>query len=369
MKIIIIPDSFKGSLSTEKVSDIIKQELATRYPHAEILAIPFADGGESTLTCYKYAIKEAVEEQASVLNSSFMEESVPYLIDKTTAVIESAKIIGLPQDKIHDPGKSTTYGIGQLILKLINRGITSFIIGLGGSCTNDAGAGMLNALGIKFYHGRDEFIPVGNTLNKIERISLSSLLKNIEGVNFTIYTDVRNPLLGKQGATFTFARQKGAKEDQLQSLEDNINHYHQKMKEAFDKDCSSTEGSGAAGGLGYAFALLSSKIVSGGEALLDLYHFDKLIKGADLIITGEGKTDASSLQGKAISIIARHAVKENIPLVLLSGYVEEDVKSSLKEMGFSSIYSIDSTRQTDLKKIIRTAEEKLRQAVVKYIRC
>ena len=225
---------------------------------------------------------------------------------------------------------------------------------------------MLNALGIKFYHGRDEFIPVGNTLNKIERISLSSLLKNIEGVNFTIYTDVRNPLLGKQGATFTFARQKGAKEDQLQSLEDNINHYHQKMKEAFDKDCSSTEGSGAAGGLGYAFALLSSKIVSGGEALLDLYHFDKLIKGADLIITGEGKTDASSLQGKAISIIARHAVKENIPLVLLSGYVEEDVKSSLKEMGFSSIYSIDSTRQTDLKKIIRTAEEKLRQAVVKF---
>lgn len=364
MKILIIPDSFKGSLTSKEVTDIIHSALLEKYPSLTIEGLPFADGGEGSLSCLKEVLKEYQQQVVKVTGCQIGKtRSVPYLTYQNKAIIETALIMGLNQ-VIHNPFITTTYGVGQVIHDALDRGIREFEITLGGSSTNDGGAGMLAALGVLFYHQDKTFIPTGGTLNDIDQIDISHLDNRLKDCTFKILSDVTNSLLGPQGATYTFALQKGASKNQLPYLEEGMKHYASLI-------CSqkeTKEGSGAAGGLGYAFlSFFPSHLVSGAEEILRLYHFDERIKDVDMIITGEGKTDSSSLNGKCISIIAKHS--QNKRLVLLSGYVEKEVYDSLRNIGFKEIYSIQKDKNKTLEEIQAHAKEDLKASVVKYILC
>ncbi len=366
-KIIIVPDSFKGTLNSVEVCDIIESTLKEKYPQYDLVSLPFADGGENTLECFKKALPSSQIKEISLLDANFKERNVPYLRYENSVIFESAKLIGLPLTSIKNPKETSTFGIGEFISKMLDIGVTSFIITLGGSSTNDGGAGLLSALGVRFYHGQDTFIPVGKTLHHIDRIDLLAMDKRLQNASFKLLSDVKNPLLGEKGATYTFAKQKGAKPEDLKQLEANMMHYKEKMKNAFKDDHSSLEGSGAAGGLGFAFSYLRSKFFSGGEFILNLYHFDSLLNNALFIITGEGKTDVSSFDGKAISCLYDHAKKANVPLIILSGFIDHDTKERLAKLGISKAISIYEKEIVDISEILPFVKEDLRQAVVKYI--
>jgi len=364
MKILLIPDSFKGTLTSQEVINIIKMELSIKYPSACIVGYPFADGGEGSLACLKEVLSDYQEFHKEVIACELDNtRDASYLISNNKAIIDSSLVMGLPYSK-KNPFITTTYGVGQLILDALDKGSRKFIITIGGSSTNDGGAGMLSALGVTFYHQNKLFIPTGGTLKDIDMVDTSHLDKRLKDCEFKILSDVTNPLLGSQGATYTYALQKGASKHDLPLLEEGMKHYASLI-------CSQKEtkkGSGAAGGLGYAFlSFFPSHLVSGAEEILRLYHYDERIKDVDMIITGEGKTDSSSLNGKCISIIAKHS--QNKRLVLLSGYVEKEVYDSLRNIGFNEIYSIQNDKNKTLEEIQAHAKEDLKASVVKYISC
>ncbi len=364
MKILLIPDSFKGTLTSKQVIKITKKELSQRYPTAQIESLPFADGGEGTLDCLQEVLKnyQIIHKKVTGCEADEIRE-VTYLIYQDIAIIESSLVMGLPFSK-KNPSKTTTYGVGQLLLDALDKGLRKFIITLGGSSTNDGGAGMLAALGMNFYQDKKSFVPTGGSLKDITSIDPSHLDKRLNGCEFTILSDVTNPLLGSQGATYVYAEQKGATKEDLPLLEEGMKHFARLLNNHKEE----IKGSGAAGGLGYGFLCLNNcQIVSGAQEILNLYHFDDKIKDADIIITGEGKTDHSSLNGKCISVIASHAVGKR--LILLSGYVEPEMYEPLRKLGFCEIYSIQRDKNKSFAEIKAHAEDDLRASVVKYISC
>jgi glycerate kinase len=364
MKILLIPDSFKGTLTSQEVINIIKMELSIKYPSACIVGYPFADGGEGSLACLKEVLSDYQEFHKEVIACELDNtRDASYLISNNKAIIDSSLVMGLPYSK-KNPFITTTYGVGQLILDALDKGSRKFIITIGGSSTNDGGAGMLSALGVTFYHQNKLFIPTGGTLKDIDMVDTSHLDKRLKDCEFKILSDVTNPLLGSQGATYTYALQKGASKHDLPLLEEGMKHYASLLNNHKEE----IPGSGAAGGLGYGFlSFLNSRIVSGAQEILNLYHFDERIADIDIVITGEGKTDASSLQGKCISVVAKHC--QNKRLILLSGYVDPRVYDSLKEIGFSEIYSIQQDTKKSFEEIKAHAEDDLKASVVKYISC
>ncbi len=347
LKFILAPDSFKGSLSSREVCSAMEIGINRIFPDAKVTSIPLADGGEGTLDAIissangkivNCSVKNPVEK---IINSQY-----GIIEDKKIAVIEMAAASGLNliPKKLQNPLYTTTYGTGQLIKDALENGYRKFIISIGGSATTDGGAGMAQALGVDFFDKNGGIISepmTGNLMGKCFDISTENLHSAIKNSDFTIASDVNNPLLGKNGAVYVYAYQKGASKKDLPILENNMKHLYNIVKNKLNINVKDIPGSGASGGLGAGLmAFLDAEIQSGIEIVLDIVKFDEKIKDADYIITGEGKLDVQTINGKTISGILR---KNNIPMIAIAGIVENE-KKILSKMNLKKIFSISNSK-------------------------
>lgn len=335
MRIITAPDSFKGTLSAREAADIMRAAIKEVLPDAEIIAVPTADGGEGTIEALC-----AEKIKASVSNPFF--ESIPAFFGDFNgcAVIESAACCGLPLAAGREnPTLTTTYGVGELIKKALDGGYCHIIAALGGSSTNDAGCGMAAALGVRFYGDEKKFIPVGGTLAKVRHIDISALDVRIKNVSVTAMCDITNPLYGPDGAAYIFAPQKGADEEMVKRLDEGLRNIASVIKADLGTDVSQLDGAGAAGGMGAGMAaFLGAKLKSGIDVVLDAAGFDEMLCGASLVLTGEGRFDSQSLQGKVICGIAKRTKKAGIPLIAIAGSAEE--VENCDNAGITAVFSI-----------------------------
>lgn len=342
-KIILIPDSFKGTMSSTEICDIMKNVISSYFPQAEIISVPVADGGEGSVDSFLTAVGGR-KVTLNVKGPYFEEVSSFYgILPDKTAVIEMAAAAGLPMVKNDKhPEKTTTYGVGQLIEHAARSGCKRIIVGLGGSCTNDGGAGAAAALGVCFIDGDgNKFVPVGESLGKIASIDISGLNPILKEIEIITMCDIDNPLCGIQGAAAVFAPQKGADEATVKMLDQNLSHMADIIKRDLGKDIVNIAGAGAAGGMGGGMsAFLSSSLQMGIETVLDTVGFDSMLENADLIITGEGKIDCQSLSGKVVIGIARRTKKAGVPLIAVVGDIGDNIEKAYEE-GVSAIFSIN----------------------------
>lgn len=351
LKIIICPDSFKGSLSAHDVADLIAETLSEAFSEydqtLEVVKFPLADGGEGTASILsnKYPDKISVKTKDPLGRPI----QVDYFanLEKGSAFIESASAIGLPllSKEERNPLKCTSFGLGLLILDALQKGCDKITVSLGGSATCDGGIGMLKALGYKFLdRNQKELNCIGEDLNLIHKIEDSEISPILKKVDFSAVCDVRNPLLGEYGASPVFAPQKGASPDDVKILETGLKNYVGKtISFGFSQDSDAWKpGAGAAGGLGFSLqSFINAEYKSGIDFVLDSLDFNSRIKGADLIITGEGKIDRQSLMGKVLEGVLKRANLNNIPVIAVGGMIED--KEELMKAGILSIYEISVT--------------------------
>ncbi|MDE4542866.1 glycerate kinase [Thermoanaerobacterium sp. R66] len=342
MKILVAPDSYKGSLSSKEVIEAMTEGIE-RVVDAEIIKVPIADGGEGTVDALisssggKIIETEVIGPLGNTVKSFFG------ILDDGTAVIEMAASSGLNlvPDDMRNPLVTTTYGVGQLIRKALDEGCRRFIVGLGGSATNDGGAGMMAALGAKLLDEDGKDIPYGGgNLSKLEKIDVDGLDKRIYESSFTVASDVINPLCGKNGASYVYGPQKGATPEMVEILDNNLNHYANVVKETLGKDFKDTPGVGAAGGLGFALiAFLNAKMRPGIEIVMEVAKLEEKIKSCDIVITGEGNTDFQTAFGKAPAGIATIAQRYGKKVIILSGGLGSGYKE-LYKIGVTALFSI-----------------------------
>lgn len=341
MKIILAIDSFKGSLSSKEAEDAVAQGIQDIIPDCRIEAIPIADGGEGTLSVLLEST-DGVYHKVQAHNPCMELITAQYGISKdgNTAFIEMANISGLPliRENQRNPMKTTTFGTGEIIKAALEKGCTEFILGIGGSATNDAGTGLLQALGYRFLDEHGEPLEKGGEiLEKIKDIDCSQRHPLLKNAHFIVACDVRNPFSGPEGAAYVYARQKGADNNMIVLLDEGMQSYAQVIKEQTGKDITCIPGSGAAGGLGGGILpFLHAELKSGADLILEHCRFKERIIGADLIITGEGKIDRQSLMGKIPGKILQATKEENIPVIAIAGKAED--KELLMEAGFKGIY-------------------------------
>lgn len=371
MKYIICPDSFKGSLDAMDFCKIASEEIYKRQKDSRIILMPLADGGEGTLDTMLYAMKGRIK-SIRVTGPFFDDEvkaDVGFFDDGKTAVIESAKAMGLPlAGKRKNPLYTTTFGTGQMIKFAIEEGAERILLTLGGSSTNDLGCGSLCALGAKFFDKDNKaFIPIGATMGLVKSADFSELKKNISGINFTAMCDVTNPLCGKYGCARVFAPQKGADKKAVMQLEEGARTLCEVLHLEKFMDIP---GSGAAGGLGFAtLALLNGRLKSGIETILDIYHFSEELSDCDYILTGEGSFDEQSMMGKTIGgIISRvkKCEKEKAHFPKLAVFCGINKVTDLS--AFSQIQSINVISQNQsLKYAMSHAKSNLRRSLSKWM--
>ena len=357
MKIVIASDSFKGSLASIEVARSIEMGILDVFPSCDIVKVAVADGGEGTMDalCQSLGgkvVRIPVEDPIGrTINASYV-----ILEDGNTAVLEMSSASGLtlltPAER--NPMLTSTYGTGQLIDDAIGRGCRRFLVGIGGSATNDAGMGMLTALGYRFLDAEGNELPgAGPSLSKVCGIDCSGVSQAVRDSEFIVACDVDSPLYGPDGAAYVFAPQKGADPDMVKALDDGLRHYADVVASytgkipmhggpsctggtSIMKDAASMPGAGAAGGLGYAFvAFFGARLQRGVDMVLDAVGFDSIIEGADLVITGEGRIDAQTLTGKTPYGVLQRASRQNIPVIALAGSVALDDSS-----GFTAIRQI-----------------------------
>ncbi|WP_113930272.1 glycerate kinase [Bacillus sp. P14.5] len=344
MKIVAAPDSFKESMTAMEVCDAIEKGFQKIFPEASVHKMPIADGGEGTVHSLIRATKGGIVD-LEVTGPAGKPVNAYYGIlgDGRTAVIEMAAASGLQHVPIKDrnPLTATSFGTGELIRDAIARGVDKIILGLGGSATNDGGAGMAAALGVDFFNDNGEtFIPVGGTLDRIASISMSSLQSSLKGIKFVVACDVDNPLTGPQGASHVYGPQKGATPEIAGLLDANLRHFGQKLSEAAKIDAAAFPGAGAAGGMGAgAKGFLKAHFRPGVELVLDTVQFEEAVSDADLVITGEGKIDGQSIHGKAPIGVARCAKKYNKPVIAIAGELGKDFEK-IYDHGIDSAFSI-----------------------------
>ncbi len=327
MKIVVAPDSFKGSLSAEEVGKTIKKGILHEFPTAKVTIIPMADGGEGTLEALIFSTKGVII-NLEATGIFFEKKPVSYGIlgDEKTVIIEIAKIVGLANvpNKKKNPLITTTYGIGETILNALDNGYRKFIIGLGGSATNDGGIGMLKALGGEFLDKSNlPVVPIGSALREIEYVDLSNIDSRIYQSEIIIASDVNNPLCGKEGASYVFGPQKGASLEQVKELDEGLNNFGKLIEQHLNKNLINIPGAGAAGGLGFALLAIGAKIQSGAKIVAEMSGLEKEIAGAQWVITGEGRSDYQTIYGKAPIFVAEIARKHNVKAILLSGSLGE----------------------------------------------
>jgi glycerate kinase len=329
--IIIAPDSFKDGATSTKLCRASVQAIKKQRLPVTIETIPLADGGEGTASILSIN-NDGKRIRLAVTGPLFEKVTTGYGLCKEskTAFIDCASASGIhliPSEQ-RNPVRTTTYGTGEIIKDAILKGATNISLAIGGSATNDCGCGMAAALGTKFADKQGKrFIPTGGNLNKVYSIDFTELKKNIHGVKFKILCDVNNPLYGKSGAAYVYAQQKGANEEEVMLLDNNLKHFSKIMNAYSEKQAAIIAGSGAAGGLGAAgIWFLNGKIIPGISYILKTIQFEKKIRHADLIITGEGQLDSQTNSGKVISGICNIAKKHHIPVVALCGSVEAEKK-------------------------------------------
>lgn len=366
-KIVLAIDSFKGCLSSKEIEQCIAEEIHRILPSCQTVCIPIADGGEGMLDTLIEATQGTfVSTQAHDPLMRIRPTRYGILGDQRTAVIEMAEINGLttlsPIER--NPMKTSTYGTGELIKDALEKGFRRFIIGIGGSATNDAGMGMMQALGAHLYDKQgNELEQGGKIMEQIAHIDLNHLHPALKEATFIVACDVQNPFCGPQGAAYVFARQKGASEEQIRQLDEGMRHLALLIERDFSYNINKVKGSGAAGGLGGAFAtFLQAHLQSGIDLLLDAVDFDRKITNADWIITGEGKADRQTAEGKVPAGVLKRAKKANIPVMLIAGKVED--KACLKQMGFARIVKI-SPDNLPLEEAMRpeVTRENIRRAI------
>lgn len=346
-KCIVIPDSFKGTLSAIEICDITREQLALHCPGCETVCVPVADGGEGTVDCFLYALPSFRQVAVASTGPYGQPLRAYYARQGDTAVLEMAMFAGLPQvEGRQNPATTTTYGLGVAVLAAIADGCTQIVIGLGGSCTTDGGCGMAAALGTRFYNAAGEsFVPVGETMCQIERIDTADTKKLLQSITITAMCDVENPLHGAMGAAHIFAPQKGADAAMVQQLDAGLVHLAAAIARDLKLDVANIPGTGAAGGMGAGIlAFLGGSLKNGIATVLDLIGFEALLEGADLVLTGEGRIDHQSLNGKVISGIAQRSKAKNVPVVCVVGSIGEGVAPAY-DLGVSAIFSINQTAE------------------------
>lgn len=358
MKIVIAPDSFKECLSAAAVAEHIAVGIRNVFPEAILHSIPISDGGEGLLEALMANTKGrlvTVEVLDPILRK--IEAQYGILDDGLTAVIEMAKASGLEllTEREKNPLITTTFGTGQLIKDALDKGCKKIIIGIGGSATNDGGVGMVSALGARFLdrNGR----PINNgggSLNELYQIDLNEFDSRLKTCEVVVACDVSNQLTGENGASYVYGEQKGANPKMLQLLDQNLTHYANVLKSTLNIEIRQTPGAGAAGGTGAALlAFMNGTLVPGIDLILETLQVEKAIQGADLVITGEGKIDAQTLQGKTIAGLSRMAKKHQVPVIVITGKVGENI-GGIYDMGVSSVFSIVN-QPMDLKFAIKDA--------------
>ena len=343
MKVVIAIDSYKGCASSQELSGWIEEGIRNVYAEAEVQACSIADGGEGML----YALMHNSDGKIITCKvhdplMRVIEAQYGILRDGMTAVIEMAQASGLPlvPKAQRNPLKTTTYGVGELIKDALERGCRTFIVGIGGSATNDAGLGMLQALGYRFLDKHGDVLGYGGEiLESIASVDVSDVEPLLEQCEFSVACDVDNVMYGAKGCAQVYAPQKGADALMVERLDAGMVHFCEVLEKAYGKAIAHVTGSGAAGGMGggmLAF-LKNTSLRSGIEIILDAMHFDETLKDANLVITGEGRIDTQSLMGKVLSGVSKRAHKAGVPLIALGGGIADDLEV---HEGIDALFSI-----------------------------
>jgi len=369
-KYVLIPDSFKGSLSAAQVCEIMRNAILAVEPDAAVRMIPVADGGEGTVDAF---LRAAGGERVSVsVHGPYGEAIIACYgrLNARTAVVEMAAAAGLPLvGNRKNPEETTTAGVGELIAHAVEHGATEVILGLGGSATNDGGCGMAAALGVRFTDaaGRS-FVPVGGTLGRIAAVDASPARERLKGCRLRVMCDIDNPLCGPEGAAFVFAPQKGADEAMTRRLDRGLCHLAKIVRRDLHTDIFSLPGAGAAGGMGGgAVAFLGGQLQMGIDTVLDTVGFPEQIRDASLIFTGEGRLDGQSARGKVVAGVARRAAGYGKPVIAVVGGIAEDA-DALYAQGLTAAFSINRLPMA-LQQALEHSESNLYRTVQDILRC
>ena len=344
-KIIVVPDSFKGTMTSREVADIMCRAVHSIFSACETVSVPIGDGGEGTVDAFLAATRgERITKRVNGPFFEAVEADYAMLGDGETAVIEMAAAAGLPLTHgRHLVGETTTFGVGELMNDAIERGAKHIILGLGGSATNDGGCGAAEALGAVFFdENGNTIVPTGSTLSSIVRIDTTSLKKRLEGGEVTVMCDIDNPLCGERGAAAVFGPQKGADAEMVRVLDAGLLHLADIIMQDIGVSVLELPGAGAAGCMGAcAAAFFGGRLMRGIDVVLDTVGFDDMLIGADAVITGEGRYDAQSLMGKVVSGLAARAKKRNVPVIVVAGSIKDDVDcAKARDMGVAAAFSI-----------------------------
>lgn len=346
MKVVVAIDSFKGSLSSIEAGTAVKNGIL-RAMKADVQVLPLADGGEGTKQALVYGlggklIEVEVEDPLCRLHKA----TYGYLESEKMAIIEMADAAGLPllKDQEKDPLIATTYGVGQMILDAISRGCREFIVGIGGSATNDGGIGMLSALGYEFLDRQGGILRNGaQCLGEIETVRIEGVHPELKNCRFRVACDVNNPLCGEKGATYIYGPQKGVTEELKEQIDRAMHSYAQVTKSYMRNDFAQTDGAGAAGGLGFAFlSYLQARLEPGIDLVMETLKLEEIIKNADFVITGEGRLDEQTAMGKGPAGIAGYAKKHGVKVIALAGSVTEGA-GQCNNVGIDAYFSILTT--------------------------
>ena len=370
MKLLFASDSYKGSLSSERIIELLTKAAKEVMPDSICIGIPVADGGEGTVD----AVLSAVDGERIILDvhGPLMENvKASYgILDGKRAVIEMSAASGLPlvpQDK-RNPLITTSYGTGEMILDALSRGCTDITVAIGGSATNDGGMGCLSALGVVFQNrSGDRLSGKGEDLENVDSIDISGIHPLTGRMNLTVMNDVSNPLCGNNGATRVFGPQKGATPEIVERLEKGMINYRNVIIRSTGIDPDDIPGSGAAGGLGAALGIiLNGKMKSGVETVFNLVHFDDYLEDADIVITGEGRADAQSCMGKVMQGIGVRAKAKGIPVIGLCGSIGDGAER-LYDFGITSLLSIID-KPMSLEEAMKDAERLYYMSAVRLFR-
>lgn len=352
MRWLIIPDKFKGTMSSQEVSEIMERVIKRYDDQAVCESVTIADGGEGTLDFFiRHLGGKRIKIHVTGPHFERVEASYVILKDHQTAVIEMAQAAGYERARYHlDPMKTTTYGVGEMMLDAVRHGTKHLMIGCGGSSTNDGGAGMLAACGITFLDENENvFIPTGGTLNQIHTIKTDDINPLLKTIKITILSDVTNPLTGPDGASMIFSIQKGASDEVARHLDQNMIHYASLMESTLQKSKRDLSGVGAAGGLAYGLKMMFPSVIrSGFDVMWENTHLHEKIKSFDIILTGEGKIDQQSIHGKVIMKLLQQ-IKKQKKVYAWCGQIEGDV-TSLHDAGLTEIIPIYPSNNDYLKR-------------------
>lgn len=337
MKIVLAPDKFKNSLTGIQFCDAVEVGIKRIIPHADIVKLPLADGGDGTIEVVNYYLKgEVINVEVNNPFFQLIKASYLYAEISKTAFIEMAEASGvkLLEPEQLDCKNATTLGTGEMIVDAINKGATTIILGIGGSATNDCGIGMATALGYRFLDKNDEVVsPIGANLSKIVTIDVTRLNPKTGEVSFQVACDVTNPLYGKEGAAYVYGTQKGATDDDIKLLDKGLEDFSKLLNTVFNIDAQSVKGGGAAGGMGIASKVfLNGTLERGIQLIKNLAKFDEQLENTDWIITGEGKLDTQTMSGKTIQGVLSSAKAHQIKVAAFCGAIDLD-EATAKDFG------------------------------------